>query len=102
MAMHLARFPAPEGVRFFGKAREDPRLPDGEADQRWPLASATPDRPWHRHGQPLLLLRRGPGLRPLPGQDKVLFGLPLNGQALPQQARAGEAATRPADPAAGD
>ena len=62
---------------------EDSGLPDGETAEPPDRAALPLDRPVHRSGQPVLLLLRGPGLRPLPPQ--VLFLLPLHRQAVPQR-----------------
>ena len=70
---------------------EDAGLPHREAPQPDDRADLSLDRAHHGDGQPLLLLRRRRGLRPVLPQ--VLHLLPLQRQALHQRARVRQATT---------
>ena len=87
-----AHFHGTEGIVFVGKAQE--KTPVFRTEKRRnPETGQT--YPWivrsHGHGQPLLLLRRRRGLRPVLPQ--VLHLLPLQRQALHQRPRVRQAAT---------
>ena len=70
---------------------EDAGLPHRETPQSRDRPDVSLDRAQHGHGQPLLLLWRRRGLRPVLPQ--VLHLLPLQRQALHQRARVRQAAT---------
>ena len=80
---HLKRFKGNEGLVFVGSAQEKAIVFRIQRRRRPDTGSAlSVDRSFHGHGQSLLLLLRGQGIRSVLPQ--VLYLLPLHGQAVPQ------------------
>ena len=92
MHEHLARFDRQEGVLFIGRAQEKTSLfrTERRRDANGELLSV--DRARDGCGQPVLRLRRRPGLRAVLPQ--VLLVLSLQRQALPQRPRVGQTPSR--------
>jgi hypothetical protein len=90
-AEYRKKFSAPEGVLFIGKAQEKTSVFRTERRRNEQTGATYPWLVLHGHGQPLLRLLHGSGLRPL--FPEVLHLLSVQRQALPERSRVPQTTT---------